>query len=306
MALQLNPLSGQKVGIIGLGKMGRPMATRLKNAGAEVYIHGRNRSRLAELERSGMIYCSSAAQTAEKIDRGTLLVCVSDTAALEDVIHGDHGILAGLLPGTLVIDMGTSQVMNTRSIAALVQQKGACYLDAPVSGGAVGAEEGSLSIMVGGSEEGFLRACPLFEVLGKNINHIGPSGTGQITKTANQMIVAMTIDAVAEALVLARAAGADLGKVQKALKGGFADSRILDLHGQRMIDRAFQPGATATIQLKDVHQALDLASQSGVTLPGLSKNAELWEEMLAQGLGQHDQSGFICMLENLQSERKND
>ncbi|MCZ4282786.1 NAD(P)-dependent oxidoreductase [Kiloniella laminariae] len=305
MSLDLPPLSGQKLGIIGLGHMGHPMAKRLKNAGAQVYIHSRNRSRLEELEQSGMIYCSSAAEMAEKVDTGTLLVCVSDTSALEEVVHGDYGILTGLQPGALVIDMGTSQVMNTRSIAALIQQKGACYLDAPVSGGVVGAEEGTLSIMVGGTEEGFLRAGPLFDVLGKNISHIGPSGTGQITKAANQMIVAMTIDAVAEALVLAQAAGADPGKVQKALRGGFADSRILELHGKRMIDRTFQPGATATIQLKDVHQALELADHSGVTLPGLSKNAELWENMLAQGLGQYDQSGFICMIENLQSIQEN-
>ncbi len=287
-----------KIGIIGLGNMGRHMATRLLAAGAEVFIHTRTRDKALELEACGMVYCTTPMALAKTVSSGIIIICVTDTPSVEAVIKGESGILEGLEERALVIDMGTTQVMNTRDLADLVNQNGADYLDAPVSGGAVGAEQGSLSIMVGGEAEACERARPVFEVLGRNINHIGDIGAGQIAKSANQMIVAMTVDAIAEALVLTQRAGADPAKVRKALMGGFADSRILDLHGQRMIERAFEPGARATVQLKDVNQALELAEHCGVRLPGLEKNRDLWQGMVDMGMGDLDQSGFICAIEN--------
>ncbi|WP_419901746.1 NAD(P)-dependent oxidoreductase [Kiloniella sp.] len=292
-------LVGAKVGIIGLGNMGAHMASRLDAAGAEVFIHTRTRGKASALEAQGMVYCATPSDLSRAVGNGIIIICVTDTPAVEAVINNQNGILDAIEPGVLVIDMGTTQVMNTRVLAGLVSQKGASYLDAPVSGGAVGAEQGSLSIMVGGRVEDFERARPIFEILGKNINHIGDIGAGQVAKSANQMIVAMTIDAVAEALVLATKAGADPAKVRKALIGGFADSRILDLHGERMIGRTFDPGARATVQLKDVNQALELADFCSASLPGLEKNQELWQSMVDQGMGDLDQSGFICSIESL-------
>ncbi|MFD2205323.1 NAD(P)-dependent oxidoreductase [Kiloniella antarctica] len=296
--------STSKIGVIGLGNMGWHMASRLKAVGAQVFIHTRTREKAADLEELGLLYCDSPLDLAEKVGSGIVIICVTNTPAVEAVIKDKKGLLAGLEAGALVIDMGTTQVMSTRIFADLVCGKGADYLDAPVSGGAIGAEKGTLSIMVGGTEAVFQRARPVFEALGKNINLIGIIGAGQIAKSANQMIVAMTIDAVAEALVLSAAAGADPSKVRQALMGGFADSRILDLHGQRMIERAFDPGARATVQLKDVNQAMELAEYYGAYLPGLEKNQELWQNMVDADMGDLDQAGFICSIESLSNVKK--
>ncbi len=296
--------SASKIGVIGLGNMGQHMASRLKASGAQVFIHTRTRNKANDLEQQGLVYCSSSSDLARKVGSGTIIICVPDTPSVEAVIVGENGILAALASGALVIDMGTTQVMNTRVLAELISERESDFLDAPVSGGAVGAEQGTLSIMVGGKADVFKRARPIFEVLGKNINHIGDVGTGQVAKSANQMIVAMTIDAVAEALVLASAAGADPAKVRNALIGGFADSRILDLHGHRMIERTFDPGARASVQLKDVNQALELAQYCGAQLPGLEKNQTLWQNMVDADMGDLDQSGFICSIESLVEKDK--
>ncbi|WP_421783358.1 NAD(P)-dependent oxidoreductase [Kiloniella litopenaei] len=294
---ELSSFSGTKVGVVGLGKMGWHFAKRLHDAGAEVFIHSRSRGKATDLEALGLIYCKTPQDLARKIKSGFIVICVTDTVAVEQVICGDQGLLLSMNPETLVIDMGTTQVMNTRVLAGRVDHVGAGYLDAPVSGGAVGAENGTLSIMVGGSETDFRRALPLFNVLGENINHVGSLGAGQIAKTANQMIVAMTIDAVAEALTLASRAGADPAKVRNALLGGFADSRILELHGQRMIERNFEPGARATVQLKDVKQASELAKHYDLKLTGLETALTLWQKMVDDGLGDLDQAGFINAVE---------
>ena len=288
---------GTKVGVVGLGKMGWHFAMRLHNAGAEVFIHSRTRDKASDLEALGLTYCKTPQDLARNINSGFIVICVTDTPAIEQVICGDQGLLLAMHTDTLVIDMGTTQVMNTRVLAGRVDHVGAGYLDAPVSGGAIGAEQGSLSIMVGGDESDFHRAMPLFNVLGENINHVGPLGAGQIAKTANQMIVAMTIDAVAEALTLAAKAGADPAKVRNALLGGFADSRILELHGQRMVDRNFEPGARATVQLKDVKQAMELAEHYSLRLSGLETAMDLWQGMVDDGLGELDQAGFIRAVE---------
>jgi 2-hydroxy-3-oxopropionate reductase len=286
------------VGVVGLGKMGWHFARRLHDAGAEVFIHSRTREKASDLEALGLTYCKTPQDLARKINSGIIVICVTDTSAVEQVICGDQGLLLAMHPDTLVVDMGTTQVMNTRVLAGRVDHVGAGYLDAPVSGGAIGAERGTLSIMVGGAEDDFHRAMPLFKVLGENINHVGPLGAGQIAKTANQMIVAMTIDAVAEALTLALRAGADPAKVRNALLGGFADSRILELHGQRMIERNFEPGARATVQLKDVKQAIQLAQHYDLHLTGLETALTQWQEMVDGGLGDLDQAGFIRAIEN--------
>ncbi|KLN59716.1 hypothetical protein WH96_16255 [Kiloniella spongiae] len=296
---ETSSLSGIKVGVIGLGKMGWSFARRLHDSGAQVFIHSRTRNKATDLEASGLTYCKSPTDLAQHVDRGFIVICVTDTAAVEQVLCGDHGLLSAIRSDVLVIDMGTTQVMNTRDLAGRVEQLGAKYLDAPVSGGVIGAEQGTLSIMVGGAEGDFHRAIPLFKVLGENINHVGPLGAGQIAKTANQMIVAMTIDAVAEALTLASKAGADPAKVRNALLGGFADSRILELHGQRMIERNFEPGARATIQLKDVKQAIELSEHYGLQLSGLETALTLWQGMVDDGLGELDQAGFIRIVEKL-------
>ncbi|WP_120495222.1 NAD(P)-dependent oxidoreductase [Kiloniella sp. EL199] len=294
---EFSSLSGLKVGVVGLGKMGWHFAKRLHTAGMEVFIHSRTRDKASELEAQGLIYCQTPAELAQKVDSGFIIICVTDTFAVEQVICGEHGLLSAIHPDTFVIDMGTTQVMNTRDLAGKIQEAGAKYLDAPVSGGAIGAEQGTLSIMIGGAEDDFHRSMPLFNILGENINHVGPLGAGQIAKTANQMIVGMTIDAVAEALTLASRAGADPAKVRNALLGGFADSRILQLHGQRMIERSFEPGARATVQLKDVKQAVELAEHHDLHLTGLETALTLWQAMIDKGLGNLDQAGFIRTVE---------
>ena len=201
--------------------------------------------------------------------------------------------------------MGTTEVSATKQMAYRVEQSGGRYLDAPVSGGEVGARDATLSIMVGGAPKDVERGRAIFNVLGKLVTHIGPLGTGQATKAANQVIVGASITIIAEALILAQAAGADIAHVREALLGGFAGSRILDLHGQRMIDRTFEPGARATTQLKDMHQAVDLAEELNLSLPFMRLSCDLWTDMIETGYGALDQSGYfdyILSKQNLQSE----
>src|SRR3546814_5267598 len=212
-----------------------------------------------------------AAESAEIV-----IVMVTNTPSCEAVMEGPDGVLAGLRPGTLVVDMGTTQVSATRRIAAAVEAKGCDYVDAPVSGGEVGAVEASLTIMAGGSDAAFARARPLFEAMGRNISHLGGVGAGQITKSANQVIVGMVIGAVAEALSLAKHAGVDPGKVRDALSGDFADSRILQLHGRRMVDGTFAPGGPVSVQRKAVAQAIALAAELGLPPPGPPPTPQPW------------------------------
>ncbi|MGE4013118.1 MAG: NAD(P)-dependent oxidoreductase, partial [Alphaproteobacteria bacterium] len=237
-------LKGQKIGFIGLGLMGKPMSRRLKAAGAEVTVYNRTRAVADELAQDGMRVAASPKHVAAASD--ITIVCVLDTPACEAVMRGADGVFAGIKEGALVIDMGTTQVTNTRALATEARALGAEYLDAPVSGGQVGAEAGTLSIMVGGSAAAFARAKPAFEAMGQRVTLVGDVGAGQVAKTANQVIVGLTIGAVAEALTLAQRAGVDPGKVREALMGGFATSRILELHGKRMVDGNFTPGGKAT------------------------------------------------------------
>lgn len=284
-------LDGYKIGFIGLGLMGKPMSRRLKAAGATVTVFNRTRAAAEELAKEGIRIGASAKDVAAASD--ITIVCVVDTPAVEAVMRGADGVFAGVKQGALVIDMGTTQVTNTRALAAEARAQGADYLDAPVSGGQVGAEAGTLSIMVGGSEASFARATPVFEAMGQRVTLVGDVGAGQVAKTANQIIVGLTIGAVAEALTLAAHAGVDPGKVREALIGGFATSRILELHGKRMVDGNFTPGGKARTQLKDVRQASELAEQLGVDLPALKLNKKLYEKLVEMGLGEIDHSGLV-------------
>ena len=291
----MTSLEGETTGFIGLGLMGRPMSLNLKKAGARLVVHNRSRPVVDALAAKGMIAAATPGAVAAQAK--TVVVMVGDTPAVEAVVGGEDGVLGAIGPDSLVIDMGTTAVSATRRLAAAVADAGGQYVDAPVSGGTVGAEAGTLTIMAGGEEDAVRRATPLLEVLGGRLTHVGGVGTGQVAKAANQVIVGLVIGAVAEALSLARRAGADPAKVRQALKGGFADSRILELHGQRMISGDFRPGGKATTQRKDLAQALDLAAELGFEMPATRLNRELYDRLIADGFGDEDHSALIKVLD---------
>ncbi len=293
----MSDVVGWKIGLIGLGHMGKPMARNLHQAGAGVTVSSRSPGPVDELAGEGLAKANTPREVTAVAD--IIIMMVTDTAGVDNVLHGPDGVIAGLTAGKTVIDMGTTKVRETREWAAEVAQAGSTYVDAPVSGGQVGAEQGSLSIMAGGTADALERVRPVFEVLGSNITHIGDIGAGQVAKTANQSIVAVTLAAVAESLTLAQRAGVDPGKVREALQGGFAESRVLDLHGGRMVERMFEPGGPARVQLKDVDQALELAGQVGLETPTLTNNQKLWQKMIDHGWGDLDQAGIIRVIEEL-------
>lgn len=290
----MGSLDGHTIGFIGLGMMGKHMAQNLKSAGANMIIHNRSQGIVTALKRDGM----KSTKTPADITRifsvgGTVILMLPDTTALQDVLSGPDGLICGLPKDCLVIDMGTSSVRVTKLLAKEVARAGGQYVDAPVSGGSIGAKEGTLTIMAGGTNEAIALAKPVFKVLGKRITHVGPVGTGQIAKTANQVIVGLNIGAIAEALVLVKKAGADPARVCEALTGGFADSRALKLHGQRMIYENFEPGARSTIQRKDLDQALELAKDLGLDLPATALGRDLYDKLIKAGFGDLDHSALI-------------
>ncbi|MGJ3261284.1 MAG: NAD(P)-dependent oxidoreductase [Rhodospirillales bacterium] len=288
----MSALQGRKIGFIGLGLMGKPMARNLAKAGAAMIVHNRSQASVEELTAEGMTPGGSPKGVAEAAE---IVICMlTDTPAVEKVmLDGTDGVVAGITPNTLVIDMSTTKVPATRAIAQAIEAKGGLYVDAPVSGGTIGAEEGTLTIMAGGTDAAFEKARPVLEVLGRKITHVGGVGTGQVAKAANQVIVGLNIGAVAEALTLARHAGADPARVREALGGGFADSRVLEVHGQRMIDDTFAPGARATVQRKDMDQALELAAELGIELPATALSRDLYDRLIAAGGGDLDHAGLI-------------
>ncbi|MEE8393785.1 MAG: NAD(P)-dependent oxidoreductase [Rhodospirillales bacterium] len=288
---QGDSLNGMTIGFIGLGLMGRPMALNLHNAGARLVIHNRSQGVVSELAGQGMSGAATPAAVAAQAD--TIIMMLPDTPAVRTVLLGDDGLIGGVGANHLIIDMGTTAVTDTRELAGKIEARGGDYLDAPVSGGTIGAEGGTLNIMAGGAEAAVERAMPLFEVLGKSVVHVGGSGTGQVAKAANQVIVGLTIGAVAEALELAKRSGADPARVRQALKGGFADSRILEVHGQRMVDGDFRPGGKCATQRKDMAQAIELAAESGLELPATALNKELYERIIEAGFGDLDHSALI-------------
>lgn len=287
----MSNLDGWTIGFIGLGLMGKPMCRNLQKAGAHVIVHNRSRASVDELAAEGMEPADGPADVAAKAD--IVILMLTNTPAVEAVLLGSGGVIENVGPGSLIVDMGTTKVLSTRDYAEKVRAKGGDYVDAPVSGGAVGAEAGNLTIMAGGSDEALARIQPVFDVLGAKTTHIGAVGAGQVAKAANQVIVGLTIGAVAEALTLARKAGADPALVRQALRGGFADSRILELHGQRMIDGAFEAGGRANVQRKDLDQALELAGTLDLDLPATSLSRDLFDKLIEAGHGDLDHSALI-------------
>jgi 3-hydroxyisobutyrate dehydrogenase-like beta-hydroxyacid dehydrogenase len=283
------------IGWVGLGRMGRPMSLRLHKAGATVFVTSRNRATVDEMVAHGLHSAESPRDAARNAD--VLIITVFDTSAVRSVLEGEQGVLAGLREGALVIDMGTTDIAATREFAQAVAARGGAYLDAPVSGGTRGAAEGTLTIMVGGEASHLQRAVPIFSTLGKNITHVGPAGAGQATKAANQLIVGVTLAAVAEAFALAARAGVDLGKARAALQGGFADSRILQEHGKRMIEGNHAPGGTIAAQRKDMRLVLSLANSLGLELPMTELAAKRFDAVAEHGFDQLDQSAIFKLFE---------
>lgn len=283
-----------KVGFIGLGIMGRPMAGHLIRGGHEVHLTSRS-GVPQELVDAGGIPHRTAKEVAQAAE--VVITMVPDTPDVEKVLFGPDGVAEGLSPGKLVIDMSSISPLATKAFAKRISELGCDYLDAPVSGGEVGAKNATLTIMVGGSEAAFARGRPLFELMGKNITLIGPNGDGQTAKVANQIIVALTIEAVAEGLLFAARAGADPAKVRQALMGGFAGSKILEVHGERMIARSFQPGFRIELHQKDLNLALEGARQMGLSLPNTATAQELFNACRAHGGAGWDHSAMVRALE---------
>lgn len=284
------------IGFIGLGIMGAPMAGHLIAAGHSLFLKTR-RSVPEALLAAGGTACATAAAVAERAD--TIILMLPDTPDVEQVLFGADGVAGGLSPGKTVIDMSSIAPLATKDFAARIAERGGAYLDAPVSGGEVGAKNAALSIMVGGEPEAFERARPLFEAMGKTVTHVGPVGAGQVAKVANQIIVALTIEAVAEGLLFASKAGADPAKVRQAITGGLATSRILELHGARMIERTFDPGFRIGLHQKDLNLALDGARTLGLSLPATALAQQLFSACVAQGGAAWDHSAMVRALESL-------
>jgi 2-hydroxy-3-oxopropionate reductase len=285
-----------QVGFIGLGIMGKPMALNLLKGGHELFATSRS-GVPDELTGAGAKACGSAREVAEKAE--VIITMLPDTPDVERVLLGEGGVAEGLSPGKTVIDMSSISPIETKVFASKINALGCDYLDAPVSGGEVGAKAASLTIMVGGEETAFERARPVFEKMGKNITLVGPNGVGQTTKVANQIVVALTIEAVAEALVFASKAGADPGKVRQALMGGLAASRILEVHGERMIKRSFAPGFRIELHQKDLNLALEGAKALGVSLPNTSTTQQLFNSCAANGGAKEDHSALVRVLERM-------
>jgi 2-hydroxy-3-oxopropionate reductase len=286
-----------KIGFVGVGIMGRPMAGHLQAGGHDLLLVQHRAPLPSELTEGGARACATAAELAGLAE--IVILMLPDTGDVDQALFGPDGVAAGLKPGSLVIDMSSIDPIATRDFAARIEAVGAAYLDAPVSGGEVGARNAALTIMVGGSEEAFERARPLFELMGKNITLIGPAGSGQIAKVANQIIVALNIEAVAEALLFAAKAGADPARVRAALMGGFAASRVLEVHGQRMIDRTFDPGFRIRLHQKDLGLALSTARELGLALPNTATTQQLFSSCVAHGGADWDHSAIVKSLESL-------
>ena len=283
-----------KIGFIGLGIMGKPMAINLLKAGFAVSIL-ESSSAAEALKKEGALAFSDIKSLA--VDSDIIITMLPDSPQVEEVVLGSGGVLEAIKEGALFIDMSTIAPATARNLHASLEQKSVQALDAPVSGGQVGAESASLSIMVGGEETSFQRALPVFQAMGKNIVHIGEPGAGQTTKACNQMIVGMTIQAVAEAFTLAEKAGVDLEKMREVLLGGFAQSRILDLHGKRMIDKNFKPGFKIKLHKKDMNIALQTGKEFSLMLGGTAQVAAQMDKAIAQGNAELDHSALYLAVD---------
>ena len=285
------------IGFIGLGRMGKPMARNLLAAGRRLVVHNRSREAVGELEAAGAMAAASPREVAAAA--GAVITMLPDSPDVEAVLRGPDGVFAGAAKGTLLIDMSTISPVVARRLAQEARAIGCEMLDAPVSGGTAGARDAALSIMVGGSDAALARARPILEVLGKTITHVGGPGAGQVCKACNQIVVALTIEAVGEALVLARKAGVDPAKVREALLGGFAQSRILDVHGRRALERNFTAGFKARLQLKDLAIALEAGREYGAVMPATAVVADLYKSVCAAGDAEADHSVLMAHVARL-------
>ncbi len=284
----------ERVGFIGLGIMGRPMAHNLLAAGYQLTVHSRSQGPVDELVAAGATRDESAAAVAAASD--VTITMLPDTVDVEKVLMGPGGVREGIRAGSLVIDMSSIDPEPTRMMAGAFAEEGVAMLDAPVSGGERGAVDGTLSIMVGGDDEAFARAAPILGVLGASVVHVGPSGAGQVCKACNQLVVAATIEAVAEALLMAERSGVDPAKVRAALLGGFAGSKILEVHGQRMLDRAFDPGFRIRLHRKDARIVESVAAETGTPIPAFSVVAEQLQRSVDAGEGDRDHAALFAEL----------
>jgi 2-hydroxy-3-oxopropionate reductase len=285
------------LGFIGLGAMGLPMSLNLRKAGHELTVFARHPERAAPLLATGAQLVETPAAVARVAD--VVFLNVSDDAAVESLLFAANGLAVGCRPGMLLIDMGTTSPVATRRFAARLAEAGAEWLDAPVSGGVAGAQAGTLAILVGGGESAYARALPLLQSLGKSIVRVGDTGAGQVAKACNQIAVSATLLGVAEMLVFARRQGVDPGRVREALLGGSAYSRILEIHGQRMLTRNFTPGFRARLHQKDLGIVLDEARAKNLALPGTAVAAQLLNALVGMGDGELDSSALVKVLERL-------
>src|SRR5438128_8948254 len=285
------------IGFIGLGIMGKPMARNLLKAGYSLIVHNRSRASVDELSKEGAQTAASSQEVAARSE--VVITMLPDSPDVELVYSGEQGVFAGAKPGMLLIDMSSISPVVSRRLAAEAEKRGCDMVDAPVSGGEAGAIGATLSIMIGGKAAAVERAMPIFQTLGKNIVHVGDAGAGQVTKAANQMVVGATIAIVSEALVLAAKAGVDPAKVRQALLGGFAQSRILDAHGQRMLERNFKPGFRVRLHQKDLNIALSTGKALGVPLPATAVVQEAFTALRGLERSDWDHSALVTLIEEL-------
>lgn len=287
----------ERIGFIGLGVMGKPMAARLLAAGFPLVVHNRSAAAAEALEGDGAEVAGSPREVAEGAD--VVVTMLPDSPDVEAVMLGEDGVLAGVTDGMLVIDMSTIAPDTARGVHDAFAEHGVEVVDAPVSGGEPAAVDGQLSIMAGGSEAAVARAQPIFDEVGKSTTHIGPPGAGQVAKAANQVVVALTIQAVAEALTLAAKAGVDPARVREALLGGLAQSKVLEVHGERMLEEHFEPGFRIELHRKDLAIALQTAREEGVPLLATAQVAELFNALIAQGAGGQDHAALATLYRSL-------
>lgn len=297
-------MSDVTVGFIGLGIMGKPMARNLMKAGYPLIVHSRSRPPVEEIGKEGAEIAGSSREVAARCE--VVITMLPDSPDVELVYAGAEGVFAGAKPGTLLIDMSSISPVVARKLELEAERRGLDMLDAPVSGGEAGAIGAALSIMIGGKASAVERAMPIFQALGKNIVHVGDAGAGQVTKAANQIVVGVTIGAVSEALVLAARAGVDPAKVRQVLLGGFAQSRILDAHGQKMLERNFTPGFRIRLHEKDLKIALATGAEFGVPLFITGVVAQMMAAMRSTGRGELDHAGLVTFIEELAKREPTD
>lgn len=290
-------MTTERIGFIGLGVMGKPMARNLSSAGFDLVVHSRTRADVDELVADGAVAAASPLEVGRQA--AVILTMLPDSPQVKEVLAGDDGVLHGTRGGALIIDMSTISPVVTRELATQAAERGVGYVDAPVSGGDVGARDATLSIMAGGGAEDFERAEPIFHALGKTIVHVGPVGAGQVVKACNQVVVALTIEAVSEALVLGSKAGVDPAVIIQVLSGGLASNRVMEMRRRNFLEHEFEPGFRIDLHHKDLGIALATAREYGVALPATAAVSEMFQALRAHGKGDRDHSALLTLIEDM-------